>query len=157
AADKKILKLLKVGKDRERGPLTLKDKEHTEEVESCLFSPNSKLLATHNYGGGKVWEGAEDKVTSPKKVMHNIGGVYETSVAFSPDSKLLIVGGGNTVQRWHTQGRELSPLKGETPLKKPFDEEIKGVVFSPHSRLLVSWSLEGAVTLWDVLADQEET
>lgn len=66
------------------------------------------------------------------------------AVAFSPDGKLLVSGGGVTVQLWEVStGAEASP-------NKRHNGPIHKIAFSPNGRTLASTSSDGTLRLWGV-------
>ncbi|MCS6936254.1 MAG: WD40 repeat domain-containing protein [Candidatus Bipolaricaulota bacterium] len=68
-----------------------------------------------------------------------------TSVAFSPDGKLLASGAqDNTVKLWEVaSGQEVRTLSGHTSY-------VRSVAFSPDGRLLASGALDQTIKLWEV-------
>jgi WD40 repeat protein len=68
-----------------------------------------------------------------------------SSVAFSPDGKLIASGGADsTVKLWDVgSGRELRTLIGH-------EQKVKCVAFSPDGRTLASGSDDFRIKLWDV-------
>lgn len=75
---------------------------------------------------------------------------HVSSVAFSPDGKLLVAGADEgDVIVWDTATRELiGRMETHTPL-------VVSVAFSPDGRILASGTHVGTVTLWDVTSWQE--
>ncbi len=70
---------------------------------------------------------------------------WVTSVAFSPDSQMIVSGStDNTVRLWNIQG---------DPIGQPFighEAYVTSVAFSPDGQVIVSSSCDRTVRLWDI-------
>jgi WD40 repeat protein len=98
----------------------------------------------------KVWDARTGQVAFALP-----GGAETLTVAFSPDGRHLVTGGGGSdraVQVWDAQtGREVGSPGAH-------DREIRGLAFSPDGRYLSSASADGTVKLWDAtqLGEKQE-
>jgi COMPASS component SWD3 len=75
------------------------------------------------------------------KLLRTLGG-DSSSVAFSPDGKLLAVGGEKAITLWDPQSGKLLRTLSEHSLS------VEAVAFSPDGELLASGSLDDTVKLW---------
>jgi WD40 repeat protein len=105
------------------------------------FSPDGKLLAGSVYWAVQVW----DVETGKSVATFRYHDQAVTSVAFSPDSRLVAAGTRNyTVQVWNIQTRQnVAIMYGHT-------SSVESVAFSPDGKLLASGSDDGTARLWDI-------
>ncbi|MBI3410354.1 MAG: PD40 domain-containing protein [Planctomycetes bacterium] len=119
------------------------------------LSADAKRIAVGGWGpemGGAVYEVAGGrKLYSFGKPSQNSSG------CFSPDGKLLAAypGGDGSIQLHDAEsGQLLRSLKGHE-LKSTSFFQVAGVVFSPHSKHLISAGGDGAIRIWDVVSGNE--
>ncbi len=134
--------------------------ENFGKVVQILFSPNSKLLASGSWDGMRrestvlLWNvshpGFPVLLARPMSVNAN----EVTSLAFSPDGKILAVGSGNDAD--HTGAIFLWDISDPaTPvvLGKPFtlyEIGVSSLIFSPDDKRLASGNYDGSIVLWDM-------
>jgi WD40 repeat protein len=115
-------------------------KDHPN-LNDLAFSPDGRLLAAAGLLSVQVWD-----VATAEPLFYLAGHDQTTwSVRFSPDSRLLASGSGDsTVRVWDVAARrQRAVLRGHT-------SGITAVRFSPDGRRLVSASADSTVRVWDV-------
>jgi WD40 repeat protein len=121
--------------------LTLKG--HTDAVNSVVYSPDGKRLASASWDKTvKVWDAA-----SGQEIMTLKGHTFNVvSVAFSPNGKRLASASwDNTVNVWDAaSGQEVMTLRGHSA-------GVGSVAFSPDGKRLVSAAADGTILIWDAL------
>jgi WD40 repeat protein len=119
------------------------------EVPTCLaieidFSPDSKMIVSGNSDHTlQLWDLDGNLVGSPFQGHLD----YVTSVAFSPDGRTIVSGGGSAdkmLRLWDLQGHSIgSPFQGHRGA-------VTSVAFSPDGRTIVSGSADRTLRLWDL-------
>jgi roadblock/LC7 domain-containing protein/outer membrane protein assembly factor BamD (BamD/ComL family) len=119
---------------------------HQDSVNSVIFSPNSKLLATS--GGdstARLWD-LSGKQLAEFRHQGSVNSLI--SVIFSPDGKLLATSGEDSTARlWDLSGKQLAEFKGHQGL-------VRNVIFSPDGKLLATSGDDGTARLWDLSGNQ---
>ncbi|MDM8558126.1 hypothetical protein [Candidatus Parabeggiatoa sp. HSG14] len=116
--------------------------QHSEDVNTVAFSPNSHLLATGSYKIVKLWS------VQSGQLQYNLIGHKDWvwSVAFSPNGKWLASASrDNTVKLWRVKsGRLQRTLKHQN--------EVWSIAFSPSGKWLASASRDNTVKLWETVS-----
>ena len=122
---------------------------HQDPVSVLALSPNGELLAGGSYKQIRVWNMetgnwrngiiAIDSYENDKEIFYD-----SNTLAFSPDSKILLNGDGNgKIQLWHMPtGDRHSTLDGHT-------DGVETLEFSADGQVLVSAGKDGTILLWD--------
>ncbi len=120
---------------------------HQETVNSIIFSPDGKLLATTSRDGtAKLWNLQGQELITLKG---HQGTVYD--ISFSPDGqKLITASRDGTAKLWDLQGQELLTFRGH-------GEAVYGVSFSPDGQKLATASRDKTVKLWNLQGKELRT
>jgi WD40 repeat protein len=130
---------------------------HTGPVFAVAFSPDGTLLASgggYNDGTVRIWDmGQQHEVAvlrgEPSQVL--VGGCFPvvTAMVFSPDGKMLAVGGCGPVLLWDVARQQVVAVLGYIQSRE------RSMAFSPDGTLLVWGDGIGGVHVWDVAQEQE--
>ncbi|HUI06909.1 MAG TPA: protein kinase [Verrucomicrobiae bacterium] len=127
-------------------PLNLFPGHQEGGVKSVASSPDGKFALS---GGGdgtvKLWEVASGREL--RSFAGHRGAVL--GVVFSPDGKLALSGGDDTMKLWDVaNGRKLQDFAGR-------QGDVRSVAFSPDGKFALSGGDDGTVKLWDVASGRE--
>jgi WD40 repeat protein len=128
---------------------------HTNDVNSIIFSPEGKILASGSSDGTVILWDVTD-LNSPSQIGMPLTS-YEhdiNSIAFSPDGKTLASGSNRsgsttgTVILW-----DVTDLNSPSQIGMPLTGHegwVNSITFSPDGKTLASGGGSGTVILWDV-------
>ncbi len=149
--------------DANTGGVTARFEGVQEPLTTAAWSPDGKWIATGGRGAGfhpRLWDAVTHKESAAfARQQGHLGWVL--SLAFSPDSHMLVSGGGNGELRWWdtvTQ-KEISPpprqVGGQTVTSDfAHRQNIFALAFSPDGRYLVTGSEDNTARLWDTRSRQ---
>jgi WD40 repeat protein len=127
---------------------------------TSVLAFNGGLLASGGSSDGRIslWDVARAKEV--RRLWRDDGAA--TAIAFSPDRRLMVAGGGNTVQVWDpSTGSELMrgrhrPASASMPLRLGSrDGGVFAVAFHPGGQYVVSGGQDHAVSLWEIASGRE--
>jgi WD40 repeat protein len=119
---------------------------HLSLVDSLAYSKDGKYIASGSYTEVKIWDAA---LGTPK---HTVGGFAASVVtlSFSPDSKLLAVGGGAPTEDGEIKVFDVVSGKVVTDIKSGHSDTVFGVCFSPDGKKLATCGADKFVKVWEM-------
>jgi WD40 repeat protein len=120
---------------------------HLSLVESLVFSPDGKYIASGSYQEVKLWDARTGELR------RTLTGFVErvAALAFSHDSKLLAIGGGAPTQEGELKIIHVASGKVTQDIKNNVhSDQVLGVGFSPDDKLLVSCGADKFVKTFEV-------
>jgi WD40 repeat protein len=126
-------------------------------VYSAWFSPDGQRVLTTSLGhardsqifysdgtAARVWDAATGKEVGKTE------GFGDICVAFSPDSRSVVVAGGNAPRIWLPETGEERHLKGH-------DGNVGAAAFSPDGQQVVTAADDRTVRIWNTATGQQMT
>ncbi|MDE0327208.1 MAG: leucine-rich repeat domain-containing protein [Candidatus Poribacteria bacterium] len=108
---------------------------HTGTVDSMMFSPDGRMLASGGWELVKLWD---------VETQQNIATFEGSSVAFSPNGRTLAIGDFGWIKLWDVRTKHNFATLG------PIVDGVYSLAFSPNGKMLASGSHDGMIALWDV-------
>jgi WD40 repeat protein/uncharacterized caspase-like protein/energy-coupling factor transporter ATP-binding protein EcfA2 len=127
---------------RSNGQLVQTFRGHRGWVNRLSFSPDGKGLVSGGEDGTvKFWQ--VNAKPSPNPVRSFVADKERvTSVAVSPDGKLLATS-GKTARLWTLSGKAIAALNGHS-------DQVSAIAFSPDSKTVVTASADGTIRRWNM-------
>jgi len=125
---------------------------HSGYITDVVFSPDYKWLASVCRAGKiKIWDIKSYRLVKTFTIYDefpdkNNVGWYNNFIAFSPDGKLLAVGGSDKVKVWNVNNDKITNI---------FNKKVSSITFSPDSKKLAFASKDKGYKILDVESGKE--
>lgn len=121
---------------------------HQSVINSFIFSPDGKIIATSNDREVTLWNLEAKKI---RTLSSDTTKAKIKSFVFSPDGQLIVTASNTGVTLWNTQGKQLwtSPFIAQ-------DSYIPVVYFHPDGKMIVALGNK-EVKLWNLNGEQIQT
>ncbi len=119
---------------------------HLSLVDAMAYSPDGKYLVSGSFQEIAIW----DILTGQQR--HKVTGfAYSVvAVAFSLDSKLFAVAGGEPTVEGEVKVFEVGSWKQILDIKNGHSDTVYGVCFSPDHKMIATGSADKFVKVWEV-------
>jgi WD40 repeat protein len=119
---------------------------HISLVESMVFSPDGKTLATGSFQEVTLWD--VEKAAPKQKITGFADRVV--AIAYSPDGKYLVTGGGRPTEDGEVKVFTAADGKPAFEIKNGHSDTVFGVCFSPDNNRLATCGADKFVKIWEV-------
>lgn len=121
---------------------------HQSVINSFIFSPDGKIIATSNDREVTLWNLEAEKI---RTLSSDTTKAKIKSFVFSPDGQLIVTASNTGVTLWNTQGKQLwtSPFIAQ-------DSYIPVVYFHPDGKMIVALGNK-EVKLWNLNGEEIQT
>ncbi|MCI0376798.1 MAG: NB-ARC domain protein, partial [Gemmataceae bacterium] len=119
---------------------------HLSIVDSMSYSPDGKWLVSGSFQEIAIW----DILTG--QLRHKVSGfAYNVvAVAFSPDSKLFAVAGGEPTVEGEIKVFEVDSWKQIMDVKNGHSDTVYGICFKSDNKMLATASADKFVKIWEI-------
>ncbi|MDE0316149.1 MAG: WD40 repeat domain-containing protein [Candidatus Poribacteria bacterium] len=142
--------------DADTGERLLTLKGNLRRIESLVFSPDGKTLASGEYKTTKLWD---IDTTTARATFKAPTSSY--ALAFSPNGKLLASGGDANVRLWNAETKQ-EGWQGAinkflpTLTLKGHKAGVSTLAFSPDGKILLTGSKDGTIRAWDSITGRQQ-
>ena len=119
---------------------------HISLVDSMAYSPDGKWLVSGSFQEIAIWD-----ILTGQLRQRVTGFAYSVvAVAFSQDSKLFAVAGGEPTVEGEMKVFEVGTWKQIMDIKNGHSDTVYGITFSPDNKMLATASADKFIKVWEV-------